>query len=743
MEEARANGREGLCELEGAVEHIVYQNENNGYTVCELATPDEDLVTAVGSMPFLTVGENIKALGQWGVHPSFGRQFRVEYYEKQLPTSEDAIRKYLSSGAIKGVGVVLAERIVDRFGEETFDVIENHPEWLADINGVTLKKAKKISEIFKETFGVRSVMMFCRDFFGPATAVKVYNRWGGGAVDVIRANPYLLCQEINGVGFETADRIASSIGGSKDSPDRIKAGTVYFLNYSAIQNGHTFIPCDKLYAAAADMLSVNEELVRDACQVLIGEKRVAKVKFGKREVIYLSEYLDAERFCAAKLDQLSRLCERVSLRDADRFVDQLEVELDITYAALQRKAIVSSLENGVMVLTGGPGTGKTTVIRAMISVFSKMGMRIALAAPTGRAAKRMSEATSHEAKTVHRLLETEFSADDKPSFRRDEHDQLEDDVIIIDEASMMDALLFHSLMRAIKPGARLILVGDSDQLPSVGAGNVLSDIIESGAFPSVCLSEIFRQAESSLIVRNAHAINHGVMPELNSKDEDFFFLRRENASRTAQAVKELVCKRLPKTYGEDIIKNLQVITPSHKGEAGTDNLNVLLQNELNPPSPEKAEKKLRERVFRVGDKVMQTKNNYDIVWEKNGVEGVGIFNGDIGYVTDIDLKGESVSVSFDDREAEYTFSELDQLELAYAITVHKSQGSEYGTVVIPVCDRSRMLMTKNLLYTAVTRAKKMVVAVGSEEVVKEMVENDRQIRRYTGLPFLIRSYADK
>jgi exodeoxyribonuclease V alpha subunit len=396
-----------------------------------------------------------------------------------------------------------------------------------------------------------------------------------------------------------------------------------------------------------------------------------------------------------------------------------------------------------MVLTGGPGTGKTTVIRAMISVFSKMGMRIALAAPTGRAAKRMSEATSHEAKTVHRLLETEFSADDKPSFRRDEHDQLEDDVIIIDEASMMDALLFHSLMRAIKPGARLILVGDSDQLPSVGAGNVLSDIIESGAFPSVCLSEIFRQAESSLIVRNAHAINHGVMPELNSKDEDFFFLRRENASRTAQAVKELVCKRLPKTYGEDIIKNLQVITPSHKGEAGTDNLNVLLQSELNPPSPEKAEKKLRERVFRVGDKVMQTKNNYDIVWEKNGVEGVGIFNGDIGYVTDIDLKGESVSVSFDDREAEYTFSELDQLELAYAITVHKSQGSEYGTVVIPVCDRSRMLMTKNLLYTAVTRAKKMVVAVGSEEVVKEMVENDRQIRRYTGLPFLIRSYADK
>ena len=743
LEEAGSTGREGLNELEGTVEHIVYQNESNGYTVCELATPDDDLVTAVGSMPFLTAGETIKALGQWGVHPTFGRQFKVEYYEKQLPTSEDAIRKYLASGAIKGVGVVLAERIVDRFGEDTFDVIENHHEWLADINGVTLRKAKKISEVFKETFGVRSVMMFCRDFFGPATAVKVYNRWGGGAVDVIKTNPYLLCQEINGIGFETADRIASSIGGSKNSPERIKAGTVYFLSYSAIQNGHTFLPTDKLYVAAADMLSVDEEQVKAACESLIDEKRVSKVKFGKRDVIYLKEYLDAERYSAAKLDQLSRLCERVSLRDADRFVDQLEVELDITYAALQRKAIIGALENGVMILTGGPGTGKTTVIRAMISVFSKMSMRIALAAPTGRAAKRMSEATSHEAKTIHRLLETEFSTDDKPSFRRDEHDQLEEDVIIIDEASMIDALLFHSLLRAIKPGARLILVGDSDQLPSVGAGNVLSDVIESGAFPSVSLSEIFRQAESSLIVRNAHAINHGEMPDLCSKDEDFFFLKRESAIQTAATVKELVCKRLPNKYGVDIIKSLQVITPSHKGEAGTDNLNVLLQNELNPPSPNKPEKKLRERVFRVGDKVMQTKNNYDIVWEKNGIEGVGIFNGDIGYVTAIDLRDESMTVSFDEREAEYSFSALDQLELAYAITVHKSQGSEYGTVVIPVCDRSKMLMTRNLLYTAVTRAKEMVVAVGSESTVKEMVENDRQIRRYTGLPFLIRSYSDK
>ncbi len=732
--------KDGLSEIEGTVEHIVFQNEENGYTVCELVLSDDDLVTAVGQMPFLSVGESIKALGQWTTHPSFGRQFKVEYFEKQLPANENAIRKYLASGAIKGIGVVLADRIVDKFGSDAFDVIENHPEWLTDINGITKKKAEKISERFKEAFGVRSVMMFCREFFGPATAVKVYKKWGGSAVDVIKANPYKLCESIHGIGFETADRIAASLGSPKNNPERLRAGIIYFLSFSANQNGHTFIPRDKLVPAACSMLDGEESGIEAALEALLSDGTAVSVKFGGREVIYLKDYLEAERYIAAKLAQLNMLCERVSLRDADRFVDMLEVELDITYASMQRNAILNAMESGVMVLTGGPGTGKTTVIRALISVFEKMGMRIALSAPTGRAAKRMSEATSRDAKTIHRLLETEFSGDDKPSFRRNENDQLDEEVIIIDEASMVDTLLFSSLLKAIKPGARLILVGDADQLPSVGAGTVLFDIIESGKYPSVALTEIFRQAASSLIVRNAHAINRGEMIDIKSTDSDFFFLRRTGASEIAEAVASLVTERLPKKYGEEIINNLQVITPTHKGASGTDNLNILLQARLNPPRKNKTEKKFRERIFRVGDKVMQTKNNYDAVWEKNGVEGVGIFNGDIGVITEIDLKEETITVISDDRRIVYDFSQTDELELAYAITIHKSQGSEYGTVVLALSDFSPRLLTRNLLYTAVTRAKDMAIAVGNENTVYNMINNDRQIRRYTGLCFLIKTY---
>lgn len=734
-----AVSKDGLTEIEGTVEHIVFQNEENGYTVCELAASDEDYITLVGQMPFLSVGESIKALGSWTLHPSFGHQFKVEYFEKQLPATESAIKKYLASGAIKGIGAVLAERIVKRFGEDSFDVIENHPEWLADIDGITVGKAKKLSERFKETFGVRSVMMFCREFFGPSAAVKVYKKWGGSAVDIIKANPYMLCEHIHGIGFETADRIAASLGASKDSPERLRAGIIYFLNYSASQNGHTFIPKGKLIPAVADMLGTDDNGVTGALDTLLAEGTAASVKYGGKEVIYLKDYFDAEKYISVKLDRLNKLCERVSLRDSDRFIDQLELELDITYAPLQRKAITDALESGVMVLTGGPGTGKTTVIRALISVFEKMDMRIALSAPTGRAAKRMSEATSRDAKTIHRLLETEFSGEDKPSFRRDENDQLDEEVIIIDEASMVDTLLFSSLLKAIKPGARLILVGDADQLPSVGAGCVLSDIIDSGVYPAVCLTDIFRQAASSLIVRNAHAINRGEMIELNNKDGDFFFLQRYSGADIASTVATLVSERLPKKYGDGILKNLQVITPSHKGPSGTDNLNQLLQSRLNPPSSNKKERKFRERIFRVGDKVMQIKNNYDAVWEKDGVEGVGIFNGDIGVIEDIDTAKEAVTVNFDDRYIEYDFSQCDELELAYAITIHKSQGSEYGTVILPISDASPRLLTRNLLYTAVTRAKDMVITVGSQDTVEGMINNDRQIRRYTGLCFLMRA----
>ena len=548
-----------------------------------------------------------------------------------------------------------------------------------------------------------------------------------------------MCESIHGIGFETADRIAASLGSTKNNPDRLRAGIIYFLSYSANQNGHTFVPKNKLIPAACSMLESDKDGTESALDALLNEGTLVSVKFGGREVIYLKEYYEAERYISAKLSSLNKLCERVSLRDADRFVDMLELELDITYASMQRKAILDAMESGVMVLTGGPGTGKTTVIRALISVFEKMGMRIALAAPTGRAAKRMSEATSHEAKTIHRLLETEFSSDDKPSFRRDEHDLLDEEVIIVDEASMVDTLLFSALLKAIKPGARLILVGDADQLPSVGAGTVLFDIIESEKYASVALSEIFRQAASSLIVRNAHAINRGEMIDIKTTDSDFFFLRRQGASEIAETVVSLVAERLPRKYGEEIINNIQVITPTHKGASGTDNLNILLQARLNPPSKKKAEKKFRERIFRVGDKVMQTKNNYDAIWEKNGIEGVGVFNGDIGVITDIDLKEETITVITDDRRVVYDFAQADELELAYAITIHKSQGSEYGTVVLALSDFSPRLLTRNLLYTAVTRAKDMAVAVGQEQTVYNMINNDRQVRRYTGLGFFIKA----
>lgn len=728
--------------LEGTVEHIVFQNESNGYTVCELET-DDDFVTVVGNMPFLNVGETVKVMGDWTLHPSFGRQFKAEYYEKQLPADENAMRKYLSSGAIKGIGVILAERIVNKYGTDSFDVLENHPEWLSDIQGITPRKAKKISEQFRASFGARNVMMFCSEFFGPATAVKVYNKWGAGSIDIIKENPYKLCEDIHGIGFESADRIAEKLGLSRENPDRISSGVMYFLNYSASQNGHTFIPYDKLIPSASKLLNVDEGLIKEAIKRLNDENKVVSVKYGARRVIYTKDYFESERYISAKLLQLDKLSEKMSVRDCDRFVDQLEIEFDITYASLQRKAIISALESGVMVLTGGPGTGKTTVIRGIISVFERMGYKIALCAPTGRASKRMSEATGCEAKTVHRLLETEFSKDDKPSFRRNEHDTLDEDVIIVDEASMVDTLLFSALLKAIKPGARIMLVGDSDQLPSVGAGQVLSDIIESGVFSCVCLSEIFRQAQSSLIVRNAHAINRGEPPDLNTKDSDFFFLKRSNAAEAAYTVSELISKRLPQKYGSDIIKNLQVITPSHKGQSGTDNLNVILQQALNPPSKEKTEKKLRERVFRVGDKVMQTKNNYDIEWEKGNIQGVGIFNGDIGVITEIDREAESMTVDFDERITTYSFENLDELDLAYAITVHKSQGSEYGTVILPMIEGSRMLLTKNLLYTAVTRAKDMVVCVGHEDIIAQAVKNDIQIHRYTGLTYLIKAYSEE
>ncbi len=736
-----SRSRDELTEIEGQVEHIVYQNEENGYTVFELSVSDTDYITAVGILPFLRVGELVKLLGKWSLHQSYGKQFSVEAYEKALPATEAAILKYLSSKAVKGVGPKTAVKIVGKYGTETFDVIEHNPEWLTDIPGITFEKAMKISESFKENFGIRSVMVFCKDFFGPSTAVKIYKRWGGAAVDVIKQNPYALCEEIYGIGFESADRIARSIGLGNDCEERIKSGIKYFLQYNANQNGHVFIPEDKLCLAASKMLGVGEDRIVSAKDDLESDGQLVIVTYGRRRCVYLKKYYEADFYTAQKLDMLQKMCDKISVEDADRFINGLEAELDMSYARLQRKAIINSLSNGVMVLTGGPGTGKTTVVRAILTLFRRMGLKIALAAPTGRAAKRLSEATSYEARTIHRLLEMEYDKGSEPRFRRCETDLLEEDVIIIDEASMVDSLLMKALLKAIKPGARLILVGDADQLPSVGAGYVLSDIIKSGCFNTVELNEIFRQASESLIVTNAHSINCGEYPELTVKNKDFFFLPRERDTDVAKTIVDLCVNRLPKKYGRSIINDIQVITPSHKGAAGTDCLNSMLQKALNPQITGKKEKKVRDVVFRVGDKVMQVKNNYDIEWEKDGNAGVGIFNGDIGRIEQINPEDENMVINFDDRIVVYDFELLSELEHSYAITIHKSQGSEYPIVIMPVYNYSPMLLTRNLLYTAITRAQQMVILVGDARIVYGMVDNNRQVNRYTGLKYILRENA--
>ncbi|MBR2461377.1 MAG: ATP-dependent RecD-like DNA helicase [Clostridia bacterium] len=727
--------------VEGAVERITYQNKENGYTVCVISreTVDgktEDL-TLVGIMPYLSVGETVKAIGSWGFHQTFGRQFNVEYFEKQLPTTESAMLRYLSSRTIKGVGPKVAAKIVAAFGESTFEVIEKDPGRLATLQGISRAKAEEISQSFKEQFGVRAVMMFCRDHFGPATAVRIYKRWGSSAVDVMKSNPYMLCDEISGIGFEKADRVAMSMGVEENSPLRIRAGVCFVLSYNARQNGHTLVPKDKLVGLTCNLLNVSEQEVVDSIDALSGYGKVVISSLGGRECVWLAEYRKAEKYISEKLFLLEKSCKGIAASRAERIISQVEREENIEYDPTQKKAIMQSLCGGVLLLTGGPGTGKTTVIRAIIRLYEELGLSTVLAAPTGRAAKRMSEATGKEAKTVHRLLEMMYSGEGEPKFMRDENNPFDEDAVIIDEASMIDTLLMASLLKAVKRTSHLILIGDADQLPSVGAGNVLNELLNCDYFHAIRLKKIFRQAGESLIVTNAHAINAGELPELSTKNNDFFFLTRDTEQQTAATVADLCINRLPRKYGASIREGIQVITPSHKGAAGTESLNVMLQSALNPPSPRKNERKVRGIVFREGDKVMQIKNDYDMVWVRGEEEGCGVFNGDIGVITDIDSDDEKVTVNFDGRITEYDFTLLDELEHAYAITVHKSQGSEYPVVILPVYNCGDRLATRNLLYTAVTRAQDMVVMVGDLQTVQRMVMNNRQTRRYTGLSYIL------
>lgn len=733
----------GLLRLTGSIEHVIYANEDNGFAICDLGTESGDLITITGTLPYVGEGDSVTVYGKWVHNPKYGRQFRVETCERQMPADANSMLRYLASGAIKGIGPKIAQRIVDEFGDETFDVIEHHPEWLANVSGISRKSAKSIGADFAEKAGIRSAMMFFRDFFGAAATVRIYKRYGGNAVELAKKNPYRLCEEIEGIGFERADRMARDLGLATDSEDRICSGICYLLSSNAQANGHVCLPRDKTVQGAVRLLGVDETAVNDALELLLAREQVHAERLGGIELLYDKKQYENEKYIATKLLLLDRVCPAMETANIGAFIDREQAETGVRYADLQRRAISDALENGVMLLTGGPGTGKTTVVRALLHIFSSMGLKIALTAPTGRAAKRLSESTSCEARTIHRLLE--YGGEEsggRGRFMRDESNLLEENVLIVDEASMVDSLLMGALLRAVKPGSRLVLIGDADQLPSVGAGNVLRDLIDSGRFATVRLTEIFRQAQKSLIVTNAHAINRGELPRLDVKDNDFFFMpRSEDASITA-TVAQLCGIRLPRTYGAMAITGTQVIVPSRKGEAGTEHLNVVLQATLNPPSPEKREHRFREITYREGDRVMQVRNNYDMEWERdNGMTGAGIFNGDVGVIESIDPTDGNMRIRFEDRTVTYEFSLLEDLEPAYAVTVHKSQGCEYPIVILPLGNVPPMLRSRNLLYTAVTRAQCIVIVVGREDVLADMVRNNRQTMRYTGLSERLRREA--
>ena len=729
----------GQKTVSGVIENVVYHNESNDYTVLEVVDSDNNLITAVGIMPMAFEGENVTLCGDYTFHKEFGRQFAFESYEKTLPKEIDGILQYLSSKTVKGVGPVTALKIVNKFGVDTFDVMENHPEWLVDVPGITMKKAAAISESFREQTGMRNVMMFCKEYMDRGDVTKVYKRFGAGAVGLIKENPYVLCADRHGISFEKVDAMAKDLGVSPNSPARILAGINHTLDYNAAVNGHTCLPYDKLVSAAASILSIPEDEITSLLPELVEREQIVINEFDGTKYVMTVEVAESERYIASRVAQMESYVNHFGAGDIWAMIQQVESRFGLSYAELQRKAIFEALNGSIMILTGGPGTGKTTVVKGLLAIFDSIGHKCVLSAPTGRAAKRLSEATGEEAKTVHRMLEMERVVDDEPRFFRDAKNPLDENVVIVDEASMIDLSLMTALFKAVKRGARLILIGDSDQLPSVGAGNILADFINSGKITTVCLTEVFRQSKESLIVTNAHRINGGSDPILNDTKSDFFFVRRENEREISATVASLITQRLPKTYGNGIRGDIQVITPSKKGYGGVSVLNPELQQQINPPTKFKKEVNIRSILLREGDRVMQTTNNYEIEWEKNGVDGTGVFNGDIGTVEHINLTDEEIFVRFDDRLAKYSFDTAEELDLAYAITVHKSQGSEYPVVIIPMYYCPPMLMTRNLLYTAVTRAKRMVVMVGRSDIPSKMVANNMEVLRYTTLKYRIQN----
>ena len=726
--------------IKGYVDHFLYYNESNTYGVLELDTEDDDVI-CTGRFPGLTEGETIEVSGEWVDHPTYGVQLKVLNYEIIEPTDILDMERYLASGAIKGIGPSTAKKIIKHFGEDTFRIIEEEPERLSEIKGITERKAISIATQMSERHELRNVVMFMQKYgISNSMAIKLYDEYGSQIKSIILNNPYKLAREVNGIGFKRADEIAAKTGVKLDSEFRIQCGIIHCLK-EASTDGHTYLPREELIRSAYELLGVCESDIERQLDELKIERQLIEVKSEDRLNIYLSEYYQIEKNCAVKLLTLARYSDRISASELDSEIKSIESELDIELHDLQREAVIKALSEGLFILTGGPGTGKTTTIKSIISGLERRNLRFVLAAPTGRAAKRMSETTGYEASTIHRLLSIKHNPEERADayFEMNEDNPLDVDAVIIDEASMVDILLFNSLLKAISPGCKLIIVGDSNQLPSVGPGQVLKDMLDSGVCPNVELKYIFRQSNESHIVTYAHMINNGEQIDFTTKYEDFFLLKRDNYEEIRQALLYLICEKLPKHFNTSPMQ-IQVLTPMKKGALGVWELNRILQECINPPSDKKVELEYGENIFRVGDKVMQTKNNYDMEWDIMSTYGIsaqrgkGVFNGDIGIIDHINKPSRLIKITFDDgREAEYSYETLEELELAYAITIHKSQGSEYPVVIMPLLGGPRSLLYRNLLYTGVTRAKDCVVILGSENTVKEMIRCENENRRYTGL----------
>ena len=735
-----------MIEKRGIVSEIIYRNKDDGYSIIVIENEESlEQLTAVGYLPNVDKGREFTLIGKWRIHPTYGEQFAFESYREEIPSTADGIKGFLSSGILRGIGKKTALAIVEKFGDDTLRIIEEEPDRLTEVHGIGEVKAKSITEAFRSHKEFAKIVLYLQKFgISTAYAMKLYKVYGSKTIEIIEENPYQMVGDVFGIGFKKADKIAERLGIDPHDENRIRSGIIYTL-WVYINDGHTFVPHKQFCETTAQLLDISSVEVHDMSVHMAFEGDIHIENLEGRAVVYLMPYFMAEQKVCRKLMEITRSPLKAINADVDQLIELTERQTGIVLSENQKDAVKASLNNGVSVITGGPGTGKTTIINTIINIFTHSGLATAIAAPTGRAAKRITETTGYEASTIHRLLEYYCSEnEDDMRFGKNEENKLEYDAVIIDEASMIDILLMRGLLDAISPGTRLIMVGDGDQLPSVGAGNVFRDIIDSEVIFSIKLTEIFRQAEESLIVVNAHKINQGDYPDCNEKDKDFFFLRRKGEKEMLATIKDLCVRRLPGYFKDyDILKDVQVLTPIRKGTLGCNNLNRELQDILNPPFKKLNEKRFADRVFREGDKVMQIKNNYQLEWKRldDFSEGQGVFNGDCGFIVKIDTEYNEVTVVYEENKyVKYDFTQLDELELAYAVTVHKSQGSEFPIVIMPISWFPPILATRNLLYTAVTRAKEAVILVGSERMMHGMIDNNRIEERYSGLGIKLKEF---